>query len=129
MKNKKGFTLVELLVIIAVISIISTFALVNIDKKSKQFSEMSNKQLEEIIKGAAHSYIMSSDELINKVKSSENGYTIKLKTLIDKGYISNKNIKNIKTRKDINADNVNITIKYVIRNASYIYEYTIEGID
>ena len=36
MKNEKGCTLVELLAIIVVIAAISTFALVNIDKKSEQ---------------------------------------------------------------------------------------------
>ena len=33
--NRKGFTLVELLAIIVIIAAISTFALVNIDKKKE----------------------------------------------------------------------------------------------
>ena len=129
MKNEKGFTLVELLAIIVVIAAISTFALVNIDKKSEQYSEISAGQLDEIIKGAAHSYILSSDELTNKVKSSSEGYTISLNTLIDNGYISGKNLKNIKTRKDIDPNDVRIKITYGLndKKTSYVYIYDVMG--
>ena len=129
MKNEKGFTLVELLAIIVVIAAISTFALVNIDKKSEQYSEISAGQLDEIIKGAAHSYILSSDELTNKVKSSSEGYTISLNTLIDNGYISDKNLKNIKTRKDIDPNDVRIKITYGLndKKTSYVYVYDVMG--
>ena len=129
MKNEKGFTLVELLAIIVIIAAISTFALVNIDKKSEQYSEISAAQLDEIIKGAAHSYILSSDELTNKVKSSSEGYTISLNTLIDNGYISGKNIKNIKTRKDIDPNDVRIKITYGLndKKTSYVYVYDVMG--
>lgn len=129
MKNEKGFTLVELLAIIVVIAAISTFALVNIDKKSEQYSEISAGQLDEIIKGAAHSYILSSDELTNKVKSSSEGYTISLNTLIDNGYISGKNLKNIKTRKDIDPNDVRIKITYGLndKKTSYVYVYDVMG--
>ena len=129
MKNEKGFTLVELLAIIVVIAAISTFALVNIDKKSEQYSEISAGQLDEIIKGAAHSYILSNDELTNKVKSSSEGYTISLNTLIDNGYISGKNLKNIKTRKDIDPNDVRIKITYGLndKKTSYVYVYDVMG--
>lgn len=129
MKKEKGFTLVELLAIIVVIAAISTFALVNIDKKSEQYSEISAGQLDEIIKGAAHSYILSSDELTNKVKSSSEGYTISLNTLIDNGYISDKNLKNIKTRKDIDPNDVRIKITYGLndKKTSYVYVYDVMG--
>ena len=129
MKNEKGFTLVELLAIIVIIAAISTFALVNIDKKSEQYSEISAGQLDEIIKGAAHSYILSSDELTNKVKSSSEGYTISLNTLIDNGYISGKNLKNIKTRKDIDPNDVRIKITYGLndKKTSYVYVYDVMG--
>ena len=129
MKNEKGFTLVELLAIIVVIAAISTFALVNIDKKSEQYSELSAGHLDEIIKGAAHSYILSSDELTNKVKSSSEGYTISLNTLIDNGYISGKNLKNIKTRKDIDPNDVRIKITYGLndKKTSYVYVYDVMG--
>ena len=129
MKKEKGFTLVELLAIIVVIAAISTFALVNIDKKSEQYSEISAGQLDEIIKGAAHSYILSSDELTNKVKSSSEGYTISLNTLIDNGYISGKNLKNIKTRKDIDPNDVRIKITYGLndKKTSYVYVYDVMG--
>ena len=129
MKNEKGFTLVELLAIIVIIAAISTFALVNIDKKSEQYSEISAEQLDEIIKGAAHSYVLSSDELTNKVKSSSEGYTISLNTLIDNGYISSKNLKNIKTRKDIDPNDVRIKITYGLndKKTSYVYIYDVMG--
>ena len=66
---------------------------------------------------------------INKVKSSSEGYTISLNTLIDNGYISGKNLKNIKTRKDIDPNDVRIKITYGLndKKTSYVYVYDVMG--
>ena len=47
---KKGFTLVELLVTIALIGVLSSFIIVDINKKSKDYSKEANNELIELIK-------------------------------------------------------------------------------
>ena len=129
MKNK-AFTLVELLAVIAIIGITSTFVLINNNKKKEEYSKISNDEIKEIIRVSTHSYIVSSDEISNKVKSSTSGYEIKLDDLIEKGYISDEKLKNFETNKDINTKNVTIIVTYGLNDegTAYEYQYQINGI-
>ena len=129
MKNK-AFTLVELLAVIAIIGITSTFVLINTNKKKEEYSKISNDEIKEIIRVSTHSYIVSSDEISNKVKSSTSGYEIKLDDLIEKGYISDEKLKNFETDKDINTKNVTIIVTYGLNDegTAYEYQYQINGI-
>ena len=129
MKNK-AFTLVELLAVIAIIGITSTFVLINTNKKKEEYSKISNDEIKEIIRVSTHSYIVSSEEIRNKVKSSTSGYEIKLDDLIEKGYISDEKLKNFETNKDINTKNVTIIVTYGLNDegTAYEYQYQINGI-
>ena len=126
MKNK-AFTLVELLAVIAIIGITSTFVLINTNKKKEEYSKISNDEIKEIIRVSTHS---SSEEISNKVKSSTSGYEIKLDDLIEKGYISDEKLKNFETNKDINTKNVTIIVTYGLNDegTAYEYQYQINGI-
>ena len=126
MKNK-AFTLVELLAVIAIIGITSTFVLINTNKKKEEYSKISNDEIKEIIRVSTHSYI---EEISNKVKSSTSGYEIKLDDLIEKGYISDEKLKNFETNKDINTKNVTIIVTYGLNDegTAYEYQYQINGI-
>ena len=129
MKNK-AFTLVELLAVIAIIGITSTFVLINTNKKKEEYSKISNDEIKEIIRVSTHSYIVSSEEISNKVKSSTSGYDIKLDDIIEKGYISDEKLKNFETNKDINTKNVTIIVTYGLNDegSAYEYQYQINGI-
>lgn len=129
MKNK-AFTLVELLAVIAIIGITSTFVLINTNKKKEEYSKISNDEIKEIIRVSTHSYIVSSEEISNKVESSTSGYEIKLVDLIEKGYISDEKLKNFETNKDINTKNVTIIVTYGLNDegTAYEYQYQINGI-
>ena len=129
MKNK-AFTLVELLAVIAIIGITSTFVLINTNKKKEEYSKISNDEIKEIIRISTHYYIVSSEEISNKVKSSTSGYEIKLDDLIEKGYISDEKLKNFETNKDINTKNVTIIVTYGLNDegSAYEYQYQINGI-
>ena len=129
MKNK-AFTLLELLAVIAIIGITSTFVLLNTNKKKEEYSKISNDEIKEIIRVSTHYYIVSSEEISNKVKSSTSGYEIKLDDLIEKGYISDKKLKNFETNKDINTKNVTIIVTYGLNDegTAYEYQYQINGI-
>lgn len=121
--KSKAFTLVELLAVIAIIGITSTFVLINTNKKKEEYSKISNDEIKEIIRVSTHSYIVSSDEISNKVKSSTSGYEIKLDDLIEKGYISDEKLKNFETNKDINTKNVTIIVTYGLNDEGTVYEY------
>mgnify|MGYP001044840938 CR=1 FL=1 len=123
MKNK-AFTLVELLAVIAIIGITSTFVLINTNNKKEEYSKISNDEIKEIIRVSTHSYIVSSEEISNKVKSSTSGYEI------EKGYISDEKLKNFETNKDINTKNVTIIVTYGLNDegTAYEYQYQINGI-
>lgn len=129
MKNK-AFTLVELLAVIAIIGITSTFVLINTNNKKGEYSKISNDEIKEIIRVSTHSYIVSSEEISNKVKSSTSGYEIKLDDLKEKGYISDEKLKNFETNKDINTKNVTIIVTYGLNDegTAYEYQYQINGI-
>ena len=129
MKNK-AFTLGELLAVIEIIGITSTFVLINTNKKKEEYSKISNDEIKEIIRVSTHSYIVSSEEISNKVKSSTSGYEIKLDDLIEKGYISDEKLKNFETNKDINTKNVTIIVTYGLNDegTAYEYQYQINGI-
>lgn len=129
MKNK-AFTLVELLAVIAIIGITSTFVLIDTNKKKDEYSKISNDELKEIIRVSTHSYIISNDEINNNVKSSMSGYEIKLDDLIEKGYISDENLKNFETNQDIDNKNVSIIVTYGLNSegTAYEYQYQINGI-
>ena len=87
-------------------------------------------EIKEIIRVSTHSYIVSSEEISNKVKSSTSGYEIKLDDLIEKGYISDEKLKNFETNKDINTKNVTIIVTYGLNDegTAYEYQYQINGI-
>lgn len=127
---KKGFTLVELLVTIALIGVLSSFIIVDINKKSKDYSKEANNELIELIKSSTYSYIMSNEQIEQKVKSSDSGYTIKLEELINNGYLDEKNLKNFETKKNLDYKDINVVISYGLNDegTAYEYQYQINGI-
>ena len=88
MKNKKGFTLIEILcviVLIGILSVIATISIVNLSSKSKENLYCAKIEL---IENIAESYgikyeleLNNSNELYNGCKSLK----IKVRTLVDAG--------------------------------------------
>ena len=118
MKNKKGFTLVELLAVIVLILLISALALTNITKKSNEMKEMSNYQFEKALTSSAKMYVSKNNNIKNELKT---GATVKVEytTLQDKGYLPDK-IKSVKTYNEINVEDYCVCVKYL--NYEYSYE-------
>ena len=68
MKNK-GYTLVELLAVLLIISLISAMAITFIVRKSNEMRTLSNKQLEKMITTSAKSYVNNNDNIKTKIRS------------------------------------------------------------
>lgn len=120
--KKRAFTLVELLAVLVIISLISILALSSISKSGNEYKNISYSKLEELFKSAAHSYIISDDNLVNSVKSGS-AIEVPISLLVEKDYLSDTEIKNPKTNKNI--DKINSIIKVSYSNNKYIYEITI----
>lgn len=88
MKNKKGFTLIEILcviVIIGILSVIATISIVNLSSKSKNNLYCAKIEL---IENIAESYGIKYELELNNSNELYNGYKslkIKVNTLVDAG--------------------------------------------
>ena len=88
MKNKKGFTLIEILcviVIIGILSVIATISIVNLSSKSKNNLYCAKIEL---IENIAESYGIKYELELNNSNELYNGYKslkIKVSTLVDAG--------------------------------------------
>lgn len=82
MKNKKGFTLVELLAVIALLSVIVTLAATSAISISKKLKDDMYCQQVDFISTAAKTY---GSDIIDRL--DETGITVKVKDLVDKGYL------------------------------------------
>lgn len=88
MKNKRGFTLIEILcviVIIGILSVIATISIVNLSSKSKDNLYCAKIEL---IENIAESYGIKYELELNNSNELYNGYKslkIKVNTLVDAG--------------------------------------------
>ena len=88
MKNKKGFTLIEILcviVLIGILSVIATISIVNLSSKSKDNLYCAKIEL---IENIAASYGIKYELELNNSNELYNGYKslkIKVRTLVDAG--------------------------------------------
>ena len=113
--NKKGFTMVELLVVIALIAIMAVLLTINMTGVLSEQRGMSFKTLKGEMESAACAYIdkQKNIDLRNQYKHNPAGGTITLNTLITSGLIDGEVIdpRNNKTLEE--EGNVTITIKWV----------------
>lgn len=89
MKNKKGFTLVELIAVITIISLVSLLSFVSLTKLIKEGEKREIESFEISVKNAAQVFIETDKEKLDHIK--ENGkYEFNFMMLVDKGYISER---------------------------------------
>ena len=106
--NKKGFTLIELVAIILIISLLVIIVLPKITNSVNNFSPKTDKLMMKMIEEAAKLYV---EDNINSLEENENGYyCVPLTELVDKEYlksgieISGKDVIKTQTMK-ITQDN------------------------
>ena len=104
--KRNGFTLVELMAVIIIISLIALLTFPNIINQIKKTKKSNNKMIEDVVIEQAKKYV--SD---NKEDLLEDEYCLSISTLIDNDYIKEDivNINNIKDNKvvHITLDNNN----------------------
>jgi len=89
--NKKGFTLIEILAVIVIISVTTLLIITNVEKRIKSAKAVLKDSQIETIENAAYIYSMNYSTEIPDLK--EKGVdTITLATLIDKGLIETSDI-------------------------------------
>ena len=115
---KKGFTLVELLAVIVIISLLSVLAYDGILKKGNELKDLSNARYRELLKTSAKMYVNAKSDVQMKLKA---GQTIKIsyKELQEAGYLS-EDLKNLNNSNvDVNSSCIQVEYKY--NDYSYIY--------
>lgn len=116
--NKKGFTLIELIVTIALLAVIAIVSFVSITGVIKESRNKDCKNMETTIINAAKSYVSDYryDNNVNKEWSCDNGTTNDIKDFTAKTLLDNNNnyltkaLQDPYTREEINASTIKITV-------------------
>ena len=113
--NKKGFTMVELLVVIALIALMAVLLTINMTGVLSEQRGTSFKTLKGEMESAACAYIdkQKNVELRNQFKNNPAGGTVTLNTLITSGLIDGEVIDPRNNKKLEEEGNITITIKWV----------------
>lgn len=113
MKNKKGFTLIEIIVCIVLITLISTISIVAIKNKKKNYSDITKKIL-----NAANVYIsIEKDSQGNSyeygINNGGKAIQVNVKELLNKGYIDKETYTTLEN--NFNKENYLIFISNSIK--------------
>lgn len=105
MVNKKGFTLIEVLAVISILSMIAIIVTISVESMLKKTDDSSNDIQRELIEAAAKEY--SIDNCIDTCSVSIN-------KLINEGYLESDKVNNI---------DLNQTLNITIEKRKIIVEY------
>lgn len=136
MKNKSGFTLVELMGVIAVLAIISLIAIPVVEKNVKKGKEEASKVQIQNIQLAAQNWVSDNkttmvNYFITCEKEDEtlpcNTKIMTLQELITEGYMDNETLIDPVTGNQINLDTSYVEITYVNKK-NYKYEVVLKNV-
>lgn len=124
-KNKKGFTLVEMLAAIGILLLITILTYPSFNKLNKKTEEKFDYSIKTIVENAAKIYVDNNKELIDEKITSNNGkYCLPVATLSSYDYLdtlikkSDGENLNLKSCVYITKENENNNIKYIYELSS-----------
>lgn len=122
-KNKKGFTLVEMLAAIGILLLITILTYPSFNKLNKKTEEKFDYSIKTIVENAAKIYVDNNKELIDEKITSNNGkYCLPVATLSSYDYldtpIKKSDGENLKSCVYITKENENNNIKYIYELSS-----------
>ena len=86
MKNKKGFTIIELLATITILGVLSTLAVVSMNSVTKHAKNATYQEFEETLKDSTANYLLYNTGLIPDIGGS---YKVMASKLTSEGYLDN----------------------------------------
>lgn len=119
---KKGYTLIELVGVIIIISILITLAFHNVLQGSIKMREISDEKVQDAVITSAKQYVEKNKELKSSAKSG-NAVKIYYTTLRDEGYLP-KTMIDVKTYKNMNITDYVVCLSY---DNGYVYEVTVSS--
>ena len=124
-KNKKGFTLVEMLAAIGILLLITILTYPSFNKLNKKTEEKFDYSIKTIVENAAKIYVDNNRELIDEKITSNNGkYCLPVATLSSYDYLDTPIKKsdgenlNLKSCVYITKENEDNNIKYIYELSS-----------
>lgn len=124
-KNKKGFTLVEMLAAIGILLLITILTYPSFNKLNKKTEEKFDYNIKTIVENAAKIYVDNNKELIDEKITSNNGkYCLPVATLSSYDYLDTPIKKsdgenlNLKSCVYITKENEDNNIKYIYELSS-----------
>lgn len=126
----KGFTLVELLAVLFMLSVITLMTVPNIVETNKKTKETEQKEFEKTIENAAEVYVEThqrNEEILN-LKTNGGQICISTKKLVDLGLVSDQ-LKNPKDEKAIKDVKKSVLVESVIKSDYSEITYTYQDND
>ena len=96
--KRNGFTLVELMAVIIIISLIALLTFPNIINQIKKTKKSNNKMIEDVVIEQAKKYVNDNEEEFQ----DNDGYCLSIETLVDNGYVKEE-LVSINEKKDNNV--------------------------
>ena len=118
--NKKGFTLVEIIVSVGLLALIGVAVGISLNKTFKNQEKMNYQEYVDKVKSAALLYANNTTQITNELNSNASFKILKVEELINNGYI-NKSLENPKTKEKI-KDDEEVRI-YYNENNELVVEY------
>ena len=123
MKNKKGFTLVEILVVLTLLVALTATTLLSMDKIRQNSGKKRLKELYREIELATDVYLVNHSEISEKILNGESTHEcVKIYKLINENLLRN-DLKNPVTGEDIPA---NLCVDVYISDGAVVSHFSLE---
>lgn len=121
MKDKKGFTLIEVISVLIILAILASLASVQYATTIKKSRERLNAEQKSRIVETAKNISLNNRDCLTTAKNNVDGVQIALTDMISYGYISNSEYKDLETNTLLNSC---VIIKWDSQYSKFDYEYS-----